>query len=318
VDHHTRALRVNGSSFVGQGWYVYGNAAMTIDELFAPVTRHAELGINMIMPYALGSFNATDQLRYLDRCHAVGVKVLYDMSSLGFSAQAGENYGKDWASTPWKRQVEGNVSLVASHPAVLAFYICDDCCPVDEHLGNVTLQAKLYNYIKELDPHHLVTGAVQCHNLWQWSDVPANPTYAPSAAEAATYRAGPTCLPVRGALPPLQLSLDLILVENYGGQLIDHAGDGTVNGGTSLDGSFRNGLAFAPIVNCHGLWANQPSGAGIFGDHPAAPKATRMCHGAYPLNCILQCTTITHRAHGLCWLLRMDTLCPSSCVGCHR
>ena len=43
-----------------------------------------------------------------------------------------------------------------------------------------------------------------------------------------------------------------------------------------MDGALRNGLAFAPIVNCHGLWANQPSGPnGIFGDHPAAPKTTR-------------------------------------------
>ena len=33
--------------------YVYGNAAMTIKELFSPVIRHAELGLNMVMPYAL-------------------------------------------------------------------------------------------------------------------------------------------------------------------------------------------------------------------------------------------------------------------------
>ena len=144
VEHHTRALRVNGSSFVGQGWYVYGHAGMSLDALFAPVARHAQLGINMVMPYALGSFNESDQLLYLDRCHAAGVKVLYDMSALGFSAGApGFDYGKDWDSDTWRKYVEGNVSLVASHPALLAFYICDDCCPVDEHLGNVTLQAKL-------------------------------------------------------------------------------------------------------------------------------------------------------------------------------
>ena len=43
VDHHTRALRVNGSSFVGQGWFVYGSRTMTIDELFGPVQRQAGL-----------------------------------------------------------------------------------------------------------------------------------------------------------------------------------------------------------------------------------------------------------------------------------
>ena len=73
--------------------------------------------------------------------------------------------------------------------------ICDDCCPVDENLEQVTLQALLYNWIQSLDPHHLVTGgkkrknancvlsnhrhrssavaAIQCHNLWMWSDVPS-------------------------------------------------------------------------------------------------------------------------------------------------
>ena len=51
-------------------------------------------------------------------------------------------------------------------------FVCAQC-PVDENLGNVTVQARLYNLIKSLDPYHLVSGAVQCHNLWMWSDVPA-------------------------------------------------------------------------------------------------------------------------------------------------
>ena len=112
------------------------------------------------------------------------------MSSLGFSAGAtpARNYVHDWASEAWQEAVKGNVSLVAEHPALLAYCesrepacrfdlmaikdiepcpqyvcvvisdICDDCCPVDENLEQVTLQALLYNWIKSLDPHHLVTG----------------------------------------------------------------------------------------------------------------------------------------------------------------
>jgi hypothetical protein len=60
-------------------------------------------------------------------------------------------------------------------------------------------------------------------------------------------------MPKTGSQPPLQLSLDFFLVENYGQALVGHAGDGTYERGTSLDGSFRNGLRFAPIANCPGV-----------------------------------------------------------------
>ena len=65
-------------------------------------------------------------MQYLDWCHEAGVKVLYDISQLGFSA--GEkppmNYSRDWDTEAWVAAVRGNVSLVAAHPAILAFYIC--------------------------------------------------------------------------------------------------------------------------------------------------------------------------------------------------
>lgn len=69
-------------------------------------------------------------------------------------------------------------------------------------------------YIKELDPLHVIAGAVQCSSLWMFSDVPAWPPAAPTAAAAASTRAG-SCVPPTGTQPPLQLSLDLILIENY-------------------------------------------------------------------------------------------------------
>ena len=153
VDHHSRALRVNGSFFVGHGapnlhahfitlalqyfdlngragWYVYGNHAMGIDELFAPVRQQAEIGISMVMPYALYEYDEATQLQYLDSCHEAGVKVLYDVSRLGFSATGAalpiaDNYTNDWASEAWVAAVKGNVSLVNEHPAIMAFYICD-------------------------------------------------------------------------------------------------------------------------------------------------------------------------------------------------
>ena len=257
VDHHTAALLVNGRQFVGQGWYVYGGfaaALKNISLLFAPVRRHAALGVDMVMPYNLNDFNASDQLHYLDLCHAAGVKVLYPLADLGFTAGLNkQNYAKDWLNPAWVSAVRGNVTLVKSHPALLGYYLCDDCCPVDANLGNVTLQAQFFNFVKLLDPYHIISGAVQCHNLWQWSDVPANPTMAPSPAAAASQRAGTCAGAALGVQPPLQLSLDHILFENYGTPLVEHAGDGSPALGTSLDGSCRNGIPHTPLVNCRGL-----------------------------------------------------------------
>ena len=153
---------------------------------------------------------------------------------------------------------------------LVLFCRCDDCCPKDANLGNTTLQAKLYSYIKHLDPLHIVAGAVQCSNLWMFSDVPAWPPAAPSASVAAATRTG-SCVPQRGTQPALQLSLDLILTENYAETLEAHAGDGTMANGPSRDGAFRNGMARAALVNCRGLW----TGTEAFADFPGSPRQTR-------------------------------------------
>jgi hypothetical protein len=120
-----------------------------------------------------------------------------------------------------------------------------------------------YSYIKSIDPLHIVAGAVQCSNLWMFSDVPAWPPAAPSPAVAAAARSE-SCMPRAGTQPPLQLSLDLILTENYAEPLTAHAGDGTVANGPSRDGGLRNGLPRAPLVNCRGLW----TGSHAFADFP--------------------------------------------------
>ena len=125
VDHHIRALRVQGEPFVGQGWFVYGGfawAGRSIDMLFAPVKRQAELGINMVMPYNLNYFNITDQRLYLDWCHAAGVKVLYPMVYFTGATNT-NNYGRDWESPAWLAAVSANVSGVKDHPAILGYYM---------------------------------------------------------------------------------------------------------------------------------------------------------------------------------------------------
>ena len=52
------------------------------------------------------------------------------------------------------------MSLFRNHSATLGYYICDDCCPVDANIEQVTLQAQLYNLVKSLDPLHLTYATV--------------------------------------------------------------------------------------------------------------------------------------------------------------
>jgi hypothetical protein len=85
-----------------------------------------------------------------------------------------------------------------------------------------------YDIVKETDPYHVVIGAIQCASLWMWTDVPSY-------------------LPPTTTQPPLQLSLDYPMFENYGdGVMADYANANAV--------ARRNGAEFEPLVNCIGLW----------------------------------------------------------------
>jgi len=103
----------------------------------------------------------------------------------------------------------------------------------------VSYQAQAFNFIRALDPYHVVTGAVNCGSSYQFGEVPSMPV--PPTADLS--------LPVIafGTQPATQLSLDYPMHENYGGNLAVKAGDGTWTNGQGGDGRFRNG-AETPFV----------------------------------------------------------------------
>ena len=41
--------------------------------------------------------------------------------------------------------------------------ICDDCC---DDKPDISAMAQIYNILKTIDPYHLVTGAVNCDDVW--------------------------------------------------------------------------------------------------------------------------------------------------------
>ena len=242
----------------------------------------AKLGDNMEMPYGVGWWPPAEQIALLDGFHALGLKVLYPLAPmLGKEyTQAGAPDGPwfrrlDIAldDPQWQADIRSNVSLVKDHPAILGWYICDDCCPfapASQPIGNISKEAIVYNLIKELDPYHLTFGAIQCNDAWMWSDVPS---YLPPD-DVDT----PAAVIPQGHQPRLQLSLDVPLWEHYGDVLSDgpprslpsDANPFGVAWSENADACIRLGSWFEPIINCHGLWYN-----GGFNDYPSSPSATR-------------------------------------------
>ncbi|KAH8081034.1 hypothetical protein JL720_8929 [Aureococcus anophagefferens] len=88
---------------------------------------------------------------------------------------------------------------------------------------------------------------LDCGNTWMFTD------QAPSWLKSEQDD-GDRVLPV-ATQPALQLSLDVVMQENYGGTLAAHAGTGAWAGGVGGDGWFRNGAAFEPVYNCPGAFA---------------------------------------------------------------
>jgi hypothetical protein len=94
---------------------------------------------------------------------------------------------------------------------------CDDCCGGSTDF--IALQSRLYNTIKAADPHHITSGAVQCHNIYMWTDVENSLLQSPllHANDSQT-----------------QLSLDYPMIENYGMILSEPSG-GAPSGPTFKD-----------------------------------------------------------------------------------
>ncbi|KAH8072684.1 hypothetical protein JL721_3327 [Aureococcus anophagefferens] len=245
VDHARAGLLVDGDPWIGQGWYVAATSNVSWNnslERLADVIvyENAPKGINQGMPYGLSAHPPKAQLAFLDAVHRVGFKVIYPVVSGNVSI----NHGGPFDDSDKLEALRASVELVREHPALLGYYVCDDCCS-NNH--DVSLQAQVYAVMKDVDPYHPTIGASDCGNTWMFTD------QAPSWLKSEQDD-GDRVLPV-ATQPALQLSLDVVMQENYGGTLAAHAGTGAWAGGVGGDGWFRNGAAFEPVYNCPGAFA---------------------------------------------------------------
>lgn len=116
------------TDFLPFGFMTHAVPDVAIDEgantsILATTSREAVWGgFSLVLPYLSVSSNRTAEdrrniVRYLDRCHSVGVRVLYDLTRLvGYSA----------GRLPPLELLATEVHAVRNHPAIVGWYLADE------------------------------------------------------------------------------------------------------------------------------------------------------------------------------------------------
>eukprot|EP00933_Yihiella_yeosuensis_P047009 TRINITY_DN42630_c0_g1_i1.p1 TRINITY_DN42630_c0_g1~~TRINITY_DN42630_c0_g1_i1.p1 ORF type:complete len:611 (+),score=65.40 TRINITY_DN42630_c0_g1_i1:131-1834(+) len=223
VDYSRKALLVNGKPLLGVGYFDSGSNTE------AQWATQAADGIDWSMRYLVyGDQNATRLPNsfikdYLDWSHNSSLYVMLDLHiQMQDIAGGGTN---EWAL------VEEQVRLFRDHPALLGWYVCDDC--VTQYLNRqrnagAPSISSLYDRFKELDPWHPLIGASeslnQVHAFTQASALAPSP------------------------------SLDVVMLENYASLLPQNSHMGFADPG--LDGTLRYWpMTYEPAINCPGPFA---------------------------------------------------------------
>ena len=177
VDYEHRILRVNRTEpFLIQGYYDVpfcgrgpANATRACFNL-SDIPSQAKAGYTTILYYNWVFATFKEQRQVLDLLAENGMMLLADITHLlediACGGTAGEpltncTRGAAALTAAWAAVAE-QVQRWKSHPAVLAWYLCDDCFGQylmrNYHAGSPTLDT-VYAKIKALDPHHLLIGA---------------------------------------------------------------------------------------------------------------------------------------------------------------
>ena len=201
VDHRHRALRVNGELFLGRGFYWPSTQRMSLDQerqwmfyLSQQGVNQLELGLDQRSPA-----NATAVLAMAD---SFGIKVMFSAVKTVDDAMNCTATGCDSEQTIKQRVESGKLfELVDAHkssPALLSWYICDDCPCGGDAASDSKRHALSYVYslLKQRDPYHITSGAGGCGNMYSLGE-------------------------------PYALSLDQIMYENYTPTPSSHFGGGT-------------------------------------------------------------------------------------------
>ena len=120
VDHSRRGMLVAGQPYVGSGWYADGNSNWqhNLSAYLDVVARQASVGDNLIMPYGLPRFNASEQRAFLERCAELGIKVIYPLAPAIAARMAWDSV---LPSSKWSADLVANLSVVRNSSALLGY-----------------------------------------------------------------------------------------------------------------------------------------------------------------------------------------------------
>ena len=169
IDYSRKAVVINKSILPGVGFYDVQSIGR------ANLTRQQAAGLTWNMRYLKSNDPASTQPRksdswiqeYLDWSHASGLYVMFDIF---FPAEDlfkdPTNFEQHWG------EIVDQVDRVKNHPALLGYYVCDDCetqyLEVFEQQKNLypalPSPDQIYRRLKKLDPYHVVIGAEEAAN----------------------------------------------------------------------------------------------------------------------------------------------------------
>eukprot|EP00931_Biecheleriopsis_adriatica_P004828 TRINITY_DN106436_c0_g1_i1.p1 TRINITY_DN106436_c0_g1~~TRINITY_DN106436_c0_g1_i1.p1 ORF type:complete len:629 (-),score=86.26 TRINITY_DN106436_c0_g1_i1:184-1959(-) len=226
VDYARKTVLVNGKPLLGVGYYDSQSIGPS------NFSRQASAGINWGMRYLSSNDPKSTDPRlpnqfvqdYLDWSSKAGMYVMLDIYMFVEDIAAHGNTTDAW------RNISEQVMMFRDHPALLGWYICDDCMTqwLRRQLSAKTRSiSTIYDALKQLDPWHPLIGA---------SETAQNGIF----TTANVYVPSP--------------SLDVIMIENYVPALEQNAHSGLV-GDPGMDGTLRAWpMTWEPVVNCPGPW----------------------------------------------------------------
>lgn len=153
IDRANSGLIVDGLPFFPFGFYCYSPVQPTLAE------EEVVKGFNMMSPYQeISDKTRNERRKYMDRCAQLGMKVHYNLLSIGERIGRDGGFGSGHISKIDKdeqlRLLKEEINAFKDHPALLAWYISDE--PVGRKVPPEPL-IEIYQLIKKLDPYHPVS-----------------------------------------------------------------------------------------------------------------------------------------------------------------
>ncbi len=170
VDHRHRALRVDGELWVGRGFYWPNTKALSLEDERAWMFYLAQQGINQL-ELGLNERSPENTTRILKMAESLGIKVMFSVVSTVdhiMNCTGRSVCNSEAEITQGMQRLWTFVDAHKTSPALLSWYICDDCPCGGDAASDAKRHALsfVYSRLKQRDPFHITSGAGGCGNMY--------------------------------------------------------------------------------------------------------------------------------------------------------